>query len=195
MDEKQAIISQIISTAEATAKSIVDGAQAEQDRLVTERAALDEKKNSVVLEKAQKNAEENIKRSEMLAKLDAKKYLLEVRQKAISEVYLLAVDNLSRLEDDKYRNLFAKFILEFALDGDKISVCEKDKARLNDDWLKSLSTEKGIKLVFGENHNYKGGIIISGKKYDINCTLEALVAGARDNTEKKVSEILFGNNG
>lgn len=195
MDEKQAIISQIISSAEATAKSIVEGAQAEQDRTLASKAELDEKKNSAVLAKAKKNAEESVNRTEMLARLDSKKYILGVRQKAISEVYVLAVKNLSALDDDKYRKLFSQFVLQYASDGDLICVCEKDKKRLNEKWLNDCAAEKGIKLGFGENHSFNGGIIIRGSNCDINCTLESLVSRARDNTEKKVAEILFGNNG
>lgn len=195
MDEKQAIISQILSTAEATAKNIVEGAKAEQDRVLSEKAALDEKKNSATKSRAEAAAEESIKRSEMLARLDSKKNLLNIRQKAISEVYLLVEDKLRNLSNEKYCKLFEGYISKYAHSGDKISICKNDEKRLNDAWLNSCASKNGLKLSFADNHNYKGGIIIRGQKCDINCTLEAMVSEARVNTEKKVAEILFGNNG
>lgn len=195
MDEKEAIISQIINIAKTSAESIVDGAKTEQERIITEKIAFTEKKNNAILEKARNNAEESVKRSEMLARLDSKKYLLGIRQKAISEVYLLAIRKLSSLDDEDYRKLFSGYILQYASDGDLISVCEKDKKRLNEEWLNDCAFKKGIKLSFCENHNYSGGIIIKGSQCDINCTLDSLVSHAREATEKKVSEILFGNNG
>lgn len=194
-DNKQAIISQIISAAEATAKSIVDAAQTEQNNALAQRAESDERKNSAALSRAEKNAEDGIKRSEMLARLDSKKNLLNVRQQAIGDVYLLVMEKLEKLPDAKYCDLFAGYIAEYAHDGDSISICKNDESRLNRDWLNRCAKQNNIKLDFAEIHNYRGGIIIKGKKCDINCTLEALISEARDKTEKKVAEILFGTNG
>ena len=194
MDEKQAIISQILSSAEKTAKNIIDAAKTEQDNALAEKAALDEKKNEAALNRAIVTADENIKRFEMLANLDAKKYLLKTRQDAITHVYNLAEEKLISLQDDKYRKLFADLIGKFANDGDKISICDSDADRLNKEWLDRCAKEKNLHLTFGERHNHKGGIIILGDKCDINCTIEALVSDARVYTEKKVAEILFEEN-
>lgn len=192
MNGKQAIIDKIIGDANARAAQIAEEAKAKTDAIAekAEKAAAD-----IVAEgEAKKKAafDTVVANSAVVANLDCKKALLTAKTNLIGGAFDRAAETL-RADKKKYCDLVSKMIASAAEDGDKVRVSERDKDVLDKAFIESVAKKCKIKLTPDKEYApIKGGVILVGKNYDKNLSLDLELQTLREECEGEVAKVLFG---
>ena len=192
MNGKQAIIDKIIGDANAKAEQIAAEAKAKTDEIAkkAEKAAED-----IVAEgEAKKKAafDTVVANAAVVANLDCKKALLTAKTNLIGGAFDCAAEIL-RADKKKYCDLVGKMIASSAEDGDKVRVSEADKDVLDKAFVESVAKKRKIKITLDKEYApIKGGVILVGKNYDKNLSLDLELQTLREECEGEVAKILFG---
>ena len=92
-----------------------------------------------------------------------------------------------------YLALIEKMISSCCEDGDEVVICERDEKTVTKKFVAEVAKKTGKKLTRGDAFgDFKGGVMLSGKNYDKNLTLDLEFESLRDGLESKIVEILFG---
>lgn len=192
MNGKQAIIDKIIGDANAKAAEIAAEAQAKADDIAKEAAKAAE---AVIAEgEAKKKAAYDtvIANAAVVAGLDCKKALLTAKTGLIGEVFDRAAE-LLRADKKKYCDLVGRMIASAAEDGDKVRVAEADQDVLDKAFVDAVAKKCKIKLTLDKEYApVKGGVILVGKNYDKNLSLDIEFQTLREECEGEVAKVLFG---
>lgn len=193
MNNKEAIIQKIIDDAEKVAQSNIDEAEKTAAQILDRAKREVEKYKDDNLTKADDLYADALERSKVVSNLDCKKLLLNAKKATIDKAFQEAVDDI--MKDKKgYLSLIEKMISSCAEDGDKVVVCKDDEKVITKKFVSDLAEKTGKKISLSKDYgDFKGGVILEGKNYDKNLTLELELSAIRQDTEKKISEILFGN--
>ena len=192
MNGKQAIIDKIIGDANAKAEQIAAEAKAKTDEIAkkAEKAAED-----IVAEgEAKKRAafDTVVANAAVVANLDCKKALLTAKTNLIGGAFDRAAEIL-RADKKKYCDLVGKMIASSAEDGDKVRVSEADKDVLDKAFVESVAKKRKIKITLDKEYApIKGGVILVGKNYDKNLSLDLELQTLREECEGEVAKVLFG---
>lgn len=185
------IIDKILSDAKARANDAVS--QAEEKA----KAILDEAKNEVevwkegVFKKLDGEEEAVATRRETVAKLEARKIELGAKQKVLDEVFKRALSKLVELPEKEYQDVIVG-MLDYAEDGDIVTVKKSCKAMLPKVFFTSYAKLKGIKLGYNTaGGNFEGGMILSNGKVDKNLTFEAELSELREKLMPEIVAKLF----
>lgn len=192
MNGKQAIIDKIIGDANAKAAQIAEEARAKTDA-IAERA---EKAAADIIEEgeAKKKAafDTVVANSAVVANLDCKKALLTAKTNLIGGAFDRAAEIL-RADKKKYCDLVGKMIASAAEDGDKVQICKEDKDVLDKAFVDSVAKKRKIKLTLDKEYaQIKGGVILVGKNYDKNLSVDLELQTLREECEGEVAKVLFG---
>ena len=133
-----------------------------------------------------------LERSKVVANLDVKK-LLQGKKKAIID---MAFDEaLEAIKADKktYLALVEGMILSCCEDGDEVVIAADDDKVITKKLIADLAkkSKKSLKRS-DEFGDFKGGVILSGKNYDKNLTLELELSLIKEKIESNIDGILFG---
>lgn len=193
MNNKEAIIQKIIDDAEKVAQSNIDEAEKTAAQILDRAKREVEKYKNDNLTKADDLYADALERSKVVSNLDCKKLLLNAKKATIDKAFQEAVDDI--MKDKKgYLSLIEKMISSCAEDGDKVVICKDDEKVITKKFVSDLAEKTGKKISLSKDFgDFKGGVILEGKNYDKNLTLELELSAIRQDTEKKISEILFGN--
>lgn len=193
MNNKEAIIQKIIDDAEKVAQSNIDEAEKTAAQILDRAKREVEKYKDDNLTKADDLYADALERSKVVSNLDCKKLLLNAKKATIDKAFQEAVDDI--MKDKKgYLSLIEKMISSCAEDGDKVVICKDDEKVITKKFVSDLAEKTGKKISLSKDFgDFKGGVILEGKNYDKNLTLELELSAIRQDTEKKISEILFGN--
>lgn len=145
---------------------IADDAQKEANRII-ERANFnaqeiikkaEEEAEILKTESLQRTEEEATRRKERMvamARLDFRKRILDEKQRAIDAVFQKAIETLCKLEDDEYRALMKRMLLSGVQTGEEeIILSQRDKTRLTQSFRDELNEEL-------RNNGKKGNLTIS----------------------------------
>lgn len=167
---------EVVAQAEAKAKAVLDGARVEVDAWKEDVfKKLDGEEQAVAL------------RRETVAKLEACKIELGAKQTVIDEVFKRALKKLVELSEKEYQDVIVG-MLDYAEDGDIVTVNKSCKSMLPKVFFTSYAKLKGIKLGYNTTGgNFAGGMILSNGKVDKNFTFEAELGEIR---EKLMPEIV-----
>ena len=98
-----------------------------------------------------------------------------------------------RADKKKYCDLVGKMIASSAEDGDKVRVSEADKEVLDKAFVESVAKKRKIKITLDKEYApIKGGVILVGKNYDKNLSLDLELQTLREECEGEVAKVLFG---
>lgn len=182
---KQSILDQAseISTASvAEANKIRDEklskvkAQIEQDKI--ERTAWIESESEAI-----------VQRRMTLAKLESRIAVLDQKQSLIDKAYVGAYEKLASLPTKAYTAMYEKLISQFAEKDDELVLGSEDAKVFTSTWCNSICSKCSIKL---SKSTFEGkGVKLSSKLADKDLSVKSLIDDVRENTEKKVIEILF----
>jgi V/A-type H+-transporting ATPase subunit E len=173
---------EVIDEAKQQAKSIMDDAQAEAEKIKAEKL---EHTRTVVEARA----------SQMLnsARLDNKRTVSSARERSIAEVYDKAEAELARLRGNgSYPALFRALAKEAlsGVDGDVVMMVDPaDK-----DLAMTVISELGVKATTDTSAGMVGGLTVAldGQRVFRRNTLENRLAKVRSIGQSQVAEILFG---
>jgi len=147
-----------------------------------------EKKTEELLKKALEEKEQKILQAKVQLSAETKNLVLAKKQKILDELYQEVLEYLGKLNETDYLKIISKFLEK----------CPEEGNILVPPHLKNITqkaiSEKGKNLpVIETNINSKGGFIFQTTNFEIDFTFERLVKNLRENTELKVSKILFNN--
>ncbi len=193
MNNKEAIIQKIIDDAEAvaaanigeandTASQILGRAQRQVDKFIETNA-----------QKADEKYADALKRSQVVSNLDVKKLVQGAKKKVIDKVF---EESLEAIKADKkrYLALLEGMILSCCEDGDEVVPAMGEDKLITKKFVSDLSKKSGKSLKKSESEgDFKGGVMLSGKNYDKNLTLELELSLIREKLESKIDAILFGS--
>ena len=137
--EGKEIAEAILNEARQKAASLISEAEEKKRLSLKEAESVLAAKKEAVLKEAQKEAEQTVRRREMLARLDAQKTILSVKQQLIERVYSEAAGRVVNMTDNLYREFIQALIKEYAENGDEIMIAKQDAKRLNYDWLQGFA--------------------------------------------------------
>ena len=192
MEAILAIEAGIIEKAESDARRLIADAESEREELKAQVRETEERRKAAALESARSQADAVISRRKTLCELESRKAELAAKQKVIDEAYEEAVRKILNMTDHIYREFIENLVCEYAEDGDRVIISERDVKRLSADWLSAISARTGKHLTLeSETHKGLGGVILSGKSCDKNLTLEAMVKSLRATTLSACAKKLF----
>ena len=193
MKGKQAIIDKIISDARQIAKSThEEGVQKAQEIIdaAENDARIYRAKNR---EESEKEREDIIRRRITAANLEVKKILLKAKQEIISKAFSQSVEEI-RKDKKAYKNMLLG-MLEHASNGDTLIISKNDKDILTPQDVKYFCQKRKIDISIDTNYgDFLGGLILCGKGWDKNFTLEVELNSLRDELEPQIAQMLFGDN-
>lgn len=188
-EEAAAIRKQGEERAEAAAKQILDAASAEEEAL---------------LRNAKSAAADIERRERLMTGLETRKNTLASRRALVDTAFEKALDELAALPESRWEALIRRIVLEAAETGHEVlSVPEADLVRYQQpfaggkpmlDRLNEALKEKGLPggLTLSEAPaKIKGGVLLSGEKYDVNGSFEMLLSLIREDCEREVYHLLY----
>lgn len=144
-----------------------------------------------------KAAEERGQRLAKTADMEARKSILATKQTIVAEAFRLAEEKLLALSGEEYLEFLASLAVRASSTGEEeIVLAEKDKA-LGQKVLSRANARlsgagKAAKLTLSaRTGDHAGGLILRQGNISVNCTVEALMAQAREEMAAEVASELF----
>ena len=188
----------IIAHIQADAKSQADAILAEAEKQCAAiRADYDKKAAQLYAEKVRagtKACQDQVDSVQRIARMEAKKTLLSVKQEMVAKSFDKAQELLTSLPEEQYVAFLAKLAARASVTGDEeIILNEKDKAAVGEAVVKAANALlKDGKLRLSERTgSFAGGLILSRGNVEANCTVELLVELCRGEMSVEIADMLF----
>ncbi len=193
MNNKEAIIQKIIDDAEAVAAANIDEANDTASQILGRAQRQVDKFVETNAQKADEKYADALKRSQVVANLDVKKLVQGAKKKVIDKVFEEALEAI-KADKKRYLALLEGMILSCCEDGDEVVPAMGEDKLITKKFVSDLSKKSGKSLKKSESEgDFKGGVMLSGKNYDKNLTLELELTLIREKLESKIDAILFGS--
>ncbi len=189
---KEAIIEKILSDADVQARTTVEEAEKKADEILA--LAAEQCKSYLAKSKSETDraVKEVAERAETVAELDARKMLLRAKSAVLDEVFALALEKARALDKATYKKIIVG-MLNFAENGDKVTVSAREKGIVTKKLVDDVAKAKGIKLTLNDKEgDFDGGIILTSDGIDKNFTLDVEFALLRDAAEAETAKKIFG---
>ena len=175
----------IVAEGEAAAGEVADGGRQRAETLKKELRA-----------RAEQHAQEERNRITTLARLAARRELLDEKQAFIDRVFNEAAARISGMGEKDYREFIAGFLKSTVESGDEEVLVGEGESRIDQAFLDSVSNEigrgGGLKLAT-ERRPIDGGFILRSGRVETNCALATIIRDARERLETDVAAILFAD--
>ena len=188
----------IIAHIQADAKSQADAILAEAEKQCEAiRADYDKKAAQVYAEKVRtgtKACQDQVDSVQRIARMEAKKALLSVKQEMVAKSFEQAQELLTSLPEEQYVAFLAKLAARASVSGDEeIVLNERDREAVGEAVVKAANALlKGGKLSLSERRgSFAGGLILSRGNVEANCTAELLVELCRGEMSVEIADMLF----
>lgn len=188
----------IIAHIQADAKSQADAILAEAEKQCEAiRADYDKKAAQVYAEKVRtgtKACQDQVDSVQRIARMEAKKALLSVKQEMVAKSFEQAQELLTSLPEEQYVAFLAKLAARASVSGDEeIVLNERDRAAVGEAVVKAANALlKGGRLSLSERTgSFAGGLILSRGNVEANCTAELLVELCRGEMSVEIADMLF----
>ena len=191
-----------MNSIETICNSIIENAQKEKEEKINSaktiaNTRLEDTRKEIELEtdKKRKEIEESytdeIDRARQSGQNAVNKILLEKKQIVLNEIFDSITDNLCNLEKNKYLNLVEHLLIEYAEEGDGISL-SKDSP-LDEKTISSLKIFKSRNLRFMYHRsNIRGGFVLCNAQNDTIVSFESLVDEYREKYSYSIIKRIFG---
>lgn len=189
MNGKENIINKILADADARCQEILSQANASLRATLDRCDAQIEQEKETLSARIDEQSKERLKNRLSSAELEARKYNLAAKQRLIAECYNKAQDKLANALDKDKAAFITSLIKRFAEKGEAVRVSASDKI-VTDKFLESFDMELKLDK---KRHDGRGGIILIGKGYEKDLTLETVTGYMREQTESQVAAALFGD--
>lgn len=189
MNGKENIINKILSDADARCQEILSQANASLRTTLDKCDAQITAEEQTLAARIDEQSKERLKNRLSSAELEARKYKLSAKQRLIAECYNKAQERMANASDKERAAFISSLIKRFAEKGEAVRVSAADVGIVTDKFLDGFNL--GLTLD-KKRHNFRGGIILIGKGYEKNLTLETVTEYLREQTESQVAAALFG---
>lgn len=194
MKGTEKIIAHILADAKEQADAIL--AQAEQQCALI-RAEFDEKAKAAYTERVRKgvaDCQDRVDSMDRIARMEAKKGLLALKQQKVSESFDLAAEKIVALPAAQYTAFLAKLAARASVTGDEEIVLN---ARDRESIGAAVAAEANALLGAGKlslsdkTGAFAGGLILRRGSIEANCTVELLVELCRSEMSAEIAKLLF----
>ncbi len=193
MNNKQAIIDKIIADAQNVASQNIEKAQQQVDAIISQANSKANKYLESNSSKAQKQADEILSRSKTIEVLDARKIFLGAKKQVIDQVFAQAIEQFRKQKD--YLDYIQNLIEKNAENGDLVAICPKDKDIITSSFVDKIAKKMNIHISLSSDFcDIGGGIVLVGKNYDKNLSVEMELDAKKEQLEQQLSVILFEEN-
>ena len=193
------IIERIKQDAQAQVNELKDNASKEADKILQNAGDEANSYKAQALENAKAEAQQRKQRLISSANLEFRKEILAEKQNAIDLAFQEAVNTLTQMNDEEYRQTIKKMLISSVQTGDEeLVISVRDKARINENFLKDVNKElvkakkKGNLKISKDTYNILGGFVLRKGNIEINNSFESLFKSIREDLEAEVSKVLFG---
>ncbi len=146
-----------------------------------------------------KAAEDRVQRLAKTADMEARKSVLSFKQSIVADAFDRAEAKLNALSGDEYVSFLAALAAKAAVTGtEEVELSAADKAACGKQVvdaanaaLRAAGKTASLTLSKGEG-NFGRGLVLRQGSVSVNCTVEALMAQAREDMASQVAAELFG---
>lgn len=195
MKGTEKIVAHIENAAREKAEAIL-GKAAEEAKGIEEsynKAAQDEYWNMV--RAGVKECEDNAQRLNRVAEMEAKKDVLGLKQDMISAAFDKAQEKLASMQGQDYIDFLAKLAAQAAGSGEgELILNSRDSAAIGAQVVQQANEKLGGKAVLSlskEIRDIAGGLIVKAGGFEVNCSVESLVASCRSELASQLAKIMF----
>lgn len=199
MNGTEKIIAHIRAEAKAQCDDIL--ARAEQQcaeiRAVAEAEARERYNDK--LRGGEKTCEDRMDSMDRIARMEAKKGVLALKQEMIARGFALACEKLAQLPEDEYLAFLAKLAAKVSVTGEEeIVLNARDRARCGDKLVEAANKRlkeagKTAKLTLSKAEgDFAGGLLLRRGSIETNCSVELLVEQQRSEMAAELAGVLFG---
>ena len=195
MKGTEKIIAHIRSDAQAQCDAILAAAQEKIDAI---RADYDAQAAEAYAERIRagvKSCADEGESAARLARMEAKKTLLALKQAMISRSFDEAAKKLAALPEEQYVELLGKLAANAAVTGEEeIVLNAADRARVGEAVVKNANEklgEKGRLRLSDAAGEFDGGLILRRGNIEANCTTALLVELCRGEMSAAIAGVLF----
>ena len=190
------------------AANILKTGDAKAQALHDEILAVATKEIAVMLEKAKQKGRDLVKMKITEQEQATKQRTLAMKKSLIDEVFEQILKSLTTLKDEALGKLVISFINQENIVGDEIifvskndyehyltmfaSTPTKSPLVLLDKLNQKLNNPKAKLQLSSQSVNIQGGLMLSGKAFDIDLSFETKIKMLKETYETKIAEILFG---
>ena len=198
MKGTEKIIAHIRADAEAQSAAILSQAEQQCAAIREEYEARARERYSEKLLSGGKACEDRVDSMDRIARMEARKGLLALKQEMVSKSFELACEKLVNLPEADYVALLARLAAEAAVTGteeivlnarDRAAVGEKAVGAANAKLAEAGKTAK-LKLSPAEGA-FAGGLLLRRGSIETNCTAELLVELQRSEMSSELAGVLF----
>ncbi len=198
MSSQDNIIKRITDEARQEADAVLADANAKAKELISASTAETDAEIERIERDAEAKAQELRRRRLAVAEMEARKDVLAQKQAILDEAFAGALLKLSALPDSEIEALLTPLVVEEAEGTESLVVAEKDRALYEKSLLHNLN--KALKKAGKPGHltlseqggSFAGGLVLVSDVLEKNISFEALLRNVREESEKAVSELLFG---
>ena len=194
MKGTEKIIAHIRSDAKEQADAIL--AQAEQ-QCASIRADYEKQAKELYREKIRAgtaDCQDRVDSMDRIARMEAKKGILALKQQMVSESFDKACDMIINLPKEQYAAFLAKLAAKASATGDEeIILNARDRGAVGDDVVKAANAlvSGGRLSLSAETGSFAGGLILRRGSVEANCTVELLVELCRSDMSSEIAKVLF----
>ena len=188
----------IIAHIQADAKSRADAILAEAEKQCEAiRADYDKKAAQVYAEKVRtgtKACQDQVDSVQRIARMEAKKALLAVKQEMVAKSFDQARQLLTSLPEEQYTAFLARLAARASVSGDEeIVLNARDRAAVGEAVVKVANAllKDGRLSLSERTGSFDGGLILSRGNVEANCTAELLVELCRGEMSVEIADMLF----
>ena len=188
------IIEHIESSANENAAAILEAGREEAAKTLARIKAEADEKAAVLSKQSAADVTLAHKRIQSEAEMTEKRFILNAKTEAVSNVLLSAREKLENMEDGEYFETILKMVKKYASDKEGvIKFSEADLKRIPAGFEASVnSVLKSGKLTLSkEAAKIDGGFILDYGDIEENCSFDALFEGLRESLQDKIGQILF----
>ncbi|MCR4944831.1 MAG: V-type ATP synthase subunit E [Clostridium sp.] len=192
------LTSKILQDAEERKAKILADAANEKASIIEKKTKEADSLEAQMLEKAKREAETAKERVISGAELKARNEKLKAKQVIIKEVFEKSIEELCKLDGERYIAFVKETILSSGVAGDeKLVLNEEGKKFITEAVVNEINSglvskgKKGAITLSSETGNFKGGFILEKDGIEINNTFEALVNSLKEDLEFEVARELF----
>ena len=192
------ILKKIKTDGEEVARKIVAEGQAAADAVAREARTRADVQKKELRARAEQRAQEERNRITTLARLAARRELLDEKQALLDRVFDEAGKRIAEMEQGEYREFITGLLRSTVESGDEEVLIGKQESRLDQAFLNSVSKELGLGGGLkraSERRQIMAGFILRSGRVETNCALSTILRDAREKLETEVAAILFGENG
>jgi len=184
----------LIENAQKYADELINTAKKEQAEVLLCLENELRAKNEAVIETAKGEFAVELGQAQAKARLESAKSVLKAKQEIVDRVFDDAAKKILELPEKKYLELLERLIAGHGEHDDTVVFARCDTKRVLKGFVEGIAAKTKLRLKTSEKvHEGAGGIVLEGKNYDKNFSIEALIDTARQEKQGEVLKVLFND--